>query len=119
MIGTFWALVPAIVAIVLALITKEVYSSLFTGILIGAAFFAGSAAGGFTIGTFIEQVLNKGLIAQLADPYNAGILVFLVMLGIIVVLLNKTGGSAAFGQWAKTHIKTKCGAHLQLSFSEF
>ncbi|WP_318661526.1 Na+/H+ antiporter NhaC family protein [Treponema sp.] len=116
MIGTFWALVPAIVAIVLALITKEVYSSLFTGILIGAAFFAGSAAGGFTIGTFIEQVLNKGLIAQLADPYNAGILVFLVMLGIIVVLLNKTGGSAAFGQWAKTHIKTKCGAQLATIF---
>ena len=116
MTGTFWALVPAIVAIVLALITKEVYSSLFIGILIGGAFFAGSSAGGFTLGAFFDQVIRDGLIKQLADPYNAGILIFLVMLGIIVVLLNKTGGSSAFGQWAKDHIKTKKGAQISTIF---
>ena len=107
---------PAIVALVLALITKEVYSSLFIGILIGGAFFAGSSTGGFTLGAFFDQVIRDGLIKQLADPYNAGILIFLVMLGIIVVLLNKTGGSSAFGQWAKDHIKTKKGAQISTIF---
>lgn len=116
MIGTFWALVPAIVAIVLALITKEVYSSLFIGILIGGIFFASSAATGFTLGGFFDHVIKDGLIAQLSNSYNAGILIFLVMLGILVVLLNKTGGSAAFGKWAKTHIKSKRGAQAATIF---
>ncbi|MBQ0002183.1 MAG: Na+/H+ antiporter NhaC family protein [Treponema sp.] len=111
-IGTFWALVPAIVAIALALITKEVYSSLFVGILMGGIFFAGSAPGGFTLGGFADHVFKDGLIAQLSDSYNAGILVFLVVLGILVALLNKTGGSAAFGNWAKKHIKSKTGAQI-------
>ena len=112
MIGTFWALVPAIIAIALALITKEVYSSLFVGILMGGVFFACSAAGGFTLGGFVDHVFRDGLIAQLSDSYNAGILIFLVVLGILVALLNKTGGSAAFGNWAKKHIKTKVGAQI-------
>ena len=112
MIGTFWALVPAIVAIVLALISKEVYSSLFVGILLGGVFFACSCDGGFTFSAFLNHVFSDGLIKQLADPYNAGILVFLVILGTLVALLNKTGGSKAFGDWAKTHIKSKVGAQI-------
>lgn len=110
MIGTFWSLVPAIIAIVLALITKEVYSSLFVGILIGAIFYACSAVGGFTFSGFSTHLFNDGLIAQLSDPYNVGILIFLVVLGIMVSLMNKAGGSAAFGRWAQKHIKTKVGA---------
>lgn len=107
MIGTFWSLVPAIVAITLALITKEVYSSLFVGILLGGFFYAGFSFSGVT-----THVLQNGLIGQISDPYNAGILVFLVMLGIMVCLMNQAGGSAAFGRWAKKHIKTKIGAQL-------
>ncbi|MCR5698305.1 MAG: Na+/H+ antiporter NhaC family protein, partial [Treponemataceae bacterium] len=110
MIGTFWSLVPAIIAIVLALLTKEVYSSLFVGILIGAVFYAASAVGGFTFAGFSTHLFQDGLIAQLSDSYNVGILVFLVVLGIMVSLMNKAGGSAAFGRWAKKHIKTKVGA---------
>ncbi|MBQ0162043.1 MAG: Na+/H+ antiporter NhaC family protein [Treponema sp.] len=112
MIGTFWALVPALIAIALALITKEVYSSLFAGIIMGGIFFACSATGGFTLGGFADHVFRDGLIAQLSDSYNAGILIFLVVLGILVALLNKTGGSAAFGNWAKKHIKTKVGSQI-------
>ncbi len=110
MIGTFWSLVPAIVAIALALLTKEVYSSLFVGIVIGGVFYAISTAAGFA--GFITHVFSDGLIAQLSDSYNAGILVFMVILGTMVALMNKAGGSLAFGNWAKKHIKTKIGAQL-------
>ena len=112
MIGTFWSLVPAIVAIVLALITKEVYSSLFIGIFIGAVFFACSVPGGFTLSGLSTHLFQDGLIAQLSDSYNVGILVFLVVLGIMVALMNKAGGSAAFGRWAQKHIKSKVGAQV-------
>ena len=109
--GTFWALVPAIVAIVLALITKEVYSSLFIGIIMGALFFTN-----FNPVAAFEQVVNGGLIKVLSDPYNVGILIFLVVLGAIVALLNKSGGSKAFGEWAAKNIKSKTGALLATWF---
>ena len=105
--ATFWALVPSVVAISLALITKEVYSSLFVGIVIGSVF-----ASGFSFTGSISNVLQDGLIAQLSDSYNVGILIFLVILGTIVALMNKAGGSKAFGDWAATHIKTRQGAQL-------
>ena len=108
MTGTFFSLVPPIVAIALALITKEVYSSLFIGILIGGAFFAIDASSGFT--GFFTHVFNDGMIKQLSDSWNVGILVFLVVLGAMVALMNKAGGSQAFGEWAKKHIKSKLGA---------
>ncbi len=108
MSGTFWSLVPALVAIVLALVSKEVYSSLFVGILIGAVFYAIDASSGFA--GFFTHVFNDGMIAQLSDSWNVGILIFLVVLGTMVALMNKAGGSAAFGEWAKKHIKTKVGA---------
>lgn len=108
MTGTFWSLVPAIVAIVLALCTKEVYSSLFIGIVIGGVFYAIDAAAGF--GGFLTHVFSDGLVGSLSDSYNVGILIFLVILGTMVALMNKAGGSAAFGNWAKKHIKTKVGA---------
>lgn len=107
MIGTFWSLVPAIVAIALALITKEVYSSLFIGILIGSVFYSGLS---FT--RIITHVFQDGMVKQLSDSYNVGILIFLVVLGIMVCLMNKAGGSAAFGDWAKKHIKSKVGAQV-------
>ena len=107
MYATFWALLPPIIAIALALITKEVYSSLFIGIIVGGLLYAG---GSFT-GT-LEHIFNEGMIAQLSDAYNVGILIFLVFLGIIVALMNKAGGSAAFGEWASKHIKTRVGAQL-------
>ena len=110
MVGTFWSLVPSIVAIVLALITKEVYSSLFIGILIGGMFFAIDAGSGFT--GFFTHVFNDGMIKQLSDPWNVGILIFLVMLGTMVALMNRAGGSAAFGEWAERHIKSKIGAQV-------
>ena len=101
------ALLPALVAIVLALITKEVYSSLFIGIVVGGFLFAkGSPVGA------LEHVFNEGIIKQLSDSYNVGILVFLVFLGIIVALMNKAGGSAAFGNWASKHVKSRVGAQL-------
>ncbi len=114
MIGTFWALVPAIVAIALALCTKEVYSSLFIGIIVGGLFYAIETATGFP--GFFNHVINDGMIAQLSDSWNVGILVFLVVLGIMVALMNKAGGSAAFGNWAKKHIKTKAGAQIATIF---
>lgn len=107
MYASFWALVPPIVAIVLALITKEVYSSLFIGILMGGLFYSG-----FTFETTITHVFQGGIISVLSDSYNVGILVFLVILGIMVCLMNKAGGSAAFGRWASEHIKTRAGAQL-------
>lgn len=107
MFGTIWALVPPLLAIALALITKEVYSSLFIGIVVGGLLWSGFS---FT-GTF-EHVLNDGLIASLSDSYNVGILVFLVILGIMVCLMNRSGGSAAFGRWAEAHIKSRIGAQL-------
>ena len=107
MYASFWALVPPIVAIVLALITKEVYSSLFIGILIGGLFYSG-----FTFEMTITHVFQDGIIGVLSDSYNVGILVFLVILGIMVCLMNKAGGSAAFGRWASEHIKTRAGAQL-------
>nr|MCR4734790.1 Na+/H+ antiporter NhaC family protein [Treponema sp.] len=110
MVGTFWALVPAIVAIALALCTKEVYSSLFIGIIIGGLFYAIDAASGFT--GFLTHVVSDGLVNSLADSYNVGILIFLVILGTMVALMNKAGGSAAFGNWAKKHIKSKVGAQV-------
>ncbi|WP_407425203.1 Na+/H+ antiporter NhaC family protein [Treponema sp.] len=110
MTGTFFSLVPPIVAIALALITKEVYSSLFIGILIGGAFFAIDASSGFT--GFFTHVFSDGLIKQLSDSWNVGILVFLVVLGTMVALMNSAGGSQAFGEWAKKHIKSKAGAQI-------
>ncbi len=110
MAGTFWSLVPAIVAIVLALCTKEVYSSLFFGVLIGGLFYAINAASGFP--GFLDHVFSGGLVNAIADSYNIGILVFLVILGTMVALMNKAGGSAAFGDWAKKHIKSKVGAQI-------
>lgn len=110
MTGTFFSLVPPIVAIALALITKEVYSSLFIGILIGGAFFAIDAGSGFT--GFFTHVFSEGMIKQLSSAWNVGILVFLVVLGTMVALMNNAGGSAAFGEWAKKHIKSKLGAQL-------
>ncbi len=105
--GTFWALIPPVVAIVLALITKEVYSSLFIGILIGGIFYSGLSFEGT-----ITHVFQDGIIGVLSDSYNVGILVFLVILGIMVCLMNKAGGSAAFGRWASQHIKSRVGAQL-------
>ena len=110
-VGTFWALVPAVVAIVLALITKEVYSSLFIGIVMGALFVTG-----FNPVAAFEQVVNGGLIKVLSDSYNVGILIFLVVLGAMVSLLNKSGGSKAFGEWAAKNIKSKAGALLATWF---
>ena len=100
---TFWALVPPLVAIILALITKEVYSSLFIGVLLGSLFYSNWGPV-----KALDATINDGLIASIAD--NAGIFLFLVILGIMVALINRSGGSAAFGRWAKTHIKTRAGA---------
>ena len=104
---TIWALLPPVVAIGLALATKEVYSSLFIGILIGGLLYSGF---GFE-GTLVH-VFQDGFVASIADSYNVGILLFLVILGAIVALMNKAGGSEAFGRWASEHIKTKTGAML-------
>ena len=107
MVGTFWALVPPIVAIVLALITKETYSSLFVGILVGALF-----AAGFNVVGAMDTMINDGFIGAIADGWNAGIFMFLVLLGIMVALINAAGGSAAFGRWAVKHVHTRVGALL-------
>ncbi|WP_285824294.1 Na+/H+ antiporter NhaC family protein [Schaedlerella arabinosiphila] len=107
MYASFWSLIPPVVAIVLALITKEVYSSLFVGILIGGVFYSG-----FTFERTITHVFQDGIIGSLSDAYNVGILVFLVLLGILVCMMNQAGGSAAFGRWASEHIKSRVGAQL-------
>ena len=105
--ATFWALVPPIIAIVLALITKEVYSSLFIGILAGGLIYSS-----FNFETTVVHVFKEGFIDSVADSYNIGIIIFLVLLGALVAMMNKTGGSAAFGRWASKHIKTTLGAQL-------
>ena len=105
--GTFWALIPPIVAIALALITKEVYSSLFAGILVGALFYSN-----FSFEGTVLHIFEGGLISVLTSSYNMGILIFLVILGTMVCLMNRAGGSAAFGRWAGTKIKTRVGAEL-------
>jgi Na+/H+ antiporter NhaC len=117
-IGTFWALVPPIVAIVLALITKETYSSLFVGILVGALLLAGFDPVN-TINYLISGEIGEGddavavgFIGAIGDPANAGIFLFLIMLGILVALINAAGGSYAFGKWAAKHIKSRVGAEL-------
>jgi tetracycline resistance efflux pump len=105
--GTFWALTPPLIAIILALATREVYSSLFLGIVTGALLYSG-----FSFEGTFNHVLQDGLIGVLSDSYNVGILIFLVVLGCVVALMNRTGGSAAFGRWAAKHIKTRRGAML-------
>ena len=105
--ATFWSLIPPVVAIALALITKEVYSSLFLGILVGALLYSG---GNFE-GT-VNHIFSGGMISVLSSSSNVGILVFLVILGTMVCLMNRAGGSAAFGRWAGKHIKTRVGAEL-------
>ena len=104
---TAWALTPPVIAIALALITKEVYSSLFLGIRTGAFLNAG-----FDLVGTLNQVFQQGLLTVLSDKWNVGILIFLIILGMMVQLMNRTGGSAAFGQWASTHIKSRAGAQL-------
>lgn len=112
--GTLWSLFSPVIAIGLALITKEVYSSLFVGILSGGIIYAAASGTGFE-GTF-KAVVQDGLITNLSNAYNVGILVFLVVLGIIVVLMNKAGGSRAYGEWAAAHIKGRRGAALSTFF---
>lgn len=121
MIGTAWSLLPPIVAITLALKTKEVYSSLFVGIILGAVQYCISVGSGFdgflvhltnhTVGSGADAK-SYGMISCLSDPWNVGILVFLVILGAMVSLMNKAGGSAAFGRWASQHVKTKTGVQI-------
>ncbi len=106
-VDTFWSLLPAIIAIALALITKEVYSSLFIGIVVGGMLYSG-----FSFTGTIEHVFVDGMISQLSDSWNVGILIFLVVLGTMVMLMNRAGGSAAFGKWAVQHVKTKTGAQI-------
>ena len=105
--ATIWALLPPLVAIVLALITKEVYSSLFVGIVVGALIYSG-----FKFEGTVTQIFEGGIIKVLSDSYNVGILIFLVILGSVVCMMNKAGGSAAFGRWAAQNIKSRVGAQL-------
>ena len=110
--ATFWSLVPPLVAIILALITKEVYSSLFIGIVIGGLFYGGLFTAHFSFETSVTHIFNDGLVGVLSDPANIGILIFLVILGIMVCMMNRAGGSSAFGEWASKRIKTRTGAQL-------
>lgn len=105
--ATIWALLPPLVAIVLALITKEVYSSLFVGIVVGALIYSG-----FKFEGTVTQIFEGGIIKVLSDSYNVGVLIFLVILGSVVCMMNKAGGSAAFGRWASKKIHTRVGAEL-------
>ncbi len=105
--GTFWAVFPPLLAILLALITKEVYSSLFIGIVAGGLIYSK-----FSFEGTIVHVMQDGFIGQVADAYNIGILIFLVLLGALVAMMNKTGASAAFGRWAQTHIQSRVGAQI-------
>ena len=107
MYATFWALVPPVVAIVLALITKEVYSSLFVGILVGGLFVSG-----FSFEGTITHIFNNGFASVLSESYNVGILIFLVILGAMISLWNRAGGSSAFGHFAKEKIKSRAGSQL-------
>ena len=104
---TIWSLLPPVIAITLALITKEVYSSLFIGILMGGLLYSN-----FSFEGTVVHVFQDGIVSVLSDPYNVGILIFLVILGAMVSLMNRAGGSAAFGRWAQTNIKTRAGAQL-------
>ena len=106
-INTFWSLVPPIIAIFLALLTKEVYSSLFVGVIGGALML-----NNFNLENTMNRVFSGGFITSVTDAYNMGILIFLVLLGMIVSMINSAGGSQAFGQWAETHIRTRAGAQL-------
>ncbi len=105
--NTPWALLPPVIAIALALLTKEVYSSLFVGILMGGLLYSN-----FSFEGTILHAFQDGIVGSLSDGYNVGILIFLVILGAIVCLMNKAGGSAAFGRWAQKNIKTRAGAQL-------
>ncbi len=105
--ATIWALLPPLVSIVLSLFTKEVYSSLFVGIVVGALIYSG-----FKFEGTVTQIFEGGIIKVLADSYNVGILIFLVILGSVVCMMNKAGGSAAFGRWASKKIHTRVGAEL-------
>ena len=105
--NTALSLLPPVIAIALALITKEVYSSLFIGILVGGLLYSNFSFEGTVLHAF-----NDGIVASLSDGYNVGILIFLVILGTMVCLMNKAGGSAAFGRWAKANIKSRAGAQL-------
>ncbi len=113
--ASFWALVPPIVAIVLALITKEVYSSLFIGIVIGGILYTGT----HHLDQLIPHIFRDGLVGSLTDSDNIEILVFVTLLGIMVCLMTRAGGSAAFGRWAGQHIKTRVGAQLATVFLGF
>ncbi len=105
--GSWWAILPPLLAIFLALITKEVYSSLFIGIVSGGLLYSDFAFEGT-----LTHVMQKGFIGSVADGYNIGILLFLVLLGSLVAMMNKTGASAAFGRWAQTHIRSRVGAQV-------
>ena len=109
-VGSLWSLLPPIVVIGLALITKEVYSSLFIGIVTGGVIYSAAQNTGFE--GVLNVIVKEGLISNISDSYNVGILIFLVVLGIIVVLMNKAGGSRAYGEWAVKHIKSRHGAAL-------
>ncbi len=109
--STVWSLLPPVIAIVLALITKEVYSSLFVGIVVGALLNAN-----FQPVAALDVMVNEGFIAKLADGWNAGILIFLVVLGAIVCLINKAGGSAAYGKWASKKINSAKSASIATFF---
>ena len=108
---TAWSLLPPVIAIALALITKEVYSSLFIGILAGGLLYSN-----FNFEGTLTHVFCDGIGSVLADSYNVGILVFLVILGAMVCLMNKAGGSAAFGRWASSRIKSRTGAMPYVGF---
>ena len=114
MYATAWSLVPPLVAIILALITKEVYSSLFIGIVVGGLFYANFDPKLASLKIFTNNT-DGGMLAKLSDSWNVGILIFLVILGIIVALMNKAGGSAAYGSWAATTFKTRRSAMLGTS----
>ena len=105
--ATFWSLIPPVIAILLALITKEVYSSLFIGIISGALLYSN-----FNPLTAFNAMFSEGFIPSLSDSWNVGILIFLVVLGTVVSLMNKAGGSAAYGKWAAKKIRTRRGAML-------
>ncbi len=105
--GTWWAVFPPLLAIFLALVTKEVYSSLFLGIVSGGILYSQ-----FSFEGTVVHVVEDGFIKSVADPYNIGIIFFLVLLGALVAMMNRTGGSAAFGRWASSHIKSRVGAQV-------
>jgi len=109
--GTCWSMVPPLTAILLALVTKEVYLALFVGIVSGGLLYAGFSPVGAMV-----HVVGNGFVKSIADSYNAGLLIFLVLLGALVSMLNKTGASAAFGQWAAGRIKSRAGVQIATVF---